>query len=126
MAKVFIVEDHPIMRQSYLLVLKRAPELIVCGEAQSAEEALIHIPIATPDIVLVDFSLPGMNGLELVQILQQEHPQLPTVVISGHHEETFIEGILAAGATGYIVKEQMAQQLIDTIRQILDALTGPR
>lgn len=120
MVKVFIVEDHPIMRQSYALVLKREPDITICGEAESAEEALLQIPISAPDIVLVDFSLPGMNGLEFVQKLQEEQPSLPTVVISGHREETFIEGVLAAGATRYIVKELAAQLLIDTIRQVVN------
>jgi DNA-binding NarL/FixJ family response regulator len=119
MYKVFIVEDHPIMRQSYALVLRREADIAICGEAESAEEALPQISAAAPDIVLIDFSLPGMNGLELVQQLQVEHPALPTIVISGHQEEIFIESILAAGATRYIVKERAAQLLIETIRQVI-------
>ncbi|MCE7987829.1 MAG: DNA-binding response regulator [Caldilinea sp. CFX5] len=119
MVQVFIVEDHPIIRQSYALILQRETDITICGEADSGEAALLQIPHVAPDIVLVDFSLPGMNGLEFVQHLRKEHPTLATIVISGHKEETFIEEILAAGATDYIVKEQAPQSLLATIRRIM-------
>lgn len=119
MVQVFIVEDHPVIRQGYALILQREPEINICGEADSGEAALLQIPHTAPDIVLVDFSLPGMNGLEFVQHLHKEHPALATIVISGHKDETFIEEILAAGATGYIVKEQAPQSLISTIRRLI-------
>lgn len=121
MVQVFIVEDHPIIRQSYALILQREPDINICGEADSGEAALLQIPHTAPDIVLVDFSLPGMNGLEFVQHLHKEYPALATVVISGHKEETFIAEILAAGVTYYIVKEQAPQSLIPTIRRIMTA-----
>jgi two-component system, NarL family, invasion response regulator UvrY len=119
MVHVFIVEDHPVIRQSYALVLRREADMKICGEADSGEAALLQIPTARPDIVLVDFSLPGMSGLEFVQHLQKTYLTLPTIVISGHEDETFIEEIIAAGATRYIVKEQAAQSLIATIRQVM-------
>lgn len=119
MVQVFIVEDHPIIRQSYALMLQRESDMQICGEADSGETALLQIPQVTPDVVLVDFSLPGMNGLEFVQHLQKQYPTLATIIISGHKDETFIEEILAAGATRYIVKEQAVQSLITTIRQIM-------
>jgi len=119
MYHVFIIEDHPIIRQSYTLLLNRTEDIMICGEASCAEDAFVQIPLCAPDIILVDFSLPGMNGLEFVQRLQKERPELPTVVISGHQEEVFIASILAAGATHYIVKEKAAQFLVDTIRQIM-------
>jgi len=120
MYNIFIIEDHPIIRQSYALLLNRTEDMIICGEASCAEDALHQIPACAPDIILVDFSLPGMNGLEFVQLLQQEQPGLPTVVISGHQEEIFIDNILAAGATRYIVKERAAQFLVETIRQVMN------
>ncbi|MEZ4732798.1 MAG: response regulator transcription factor [Caldilineaceae bacterium] len=119
MYNIFIVEDHPVIRQSYALVLKRETDMTICGEASSAEDALAMIPGCAPDIVLIDVSLPKMSGLELVQRLQEEQPGLPTVVISGHREAVFIEGVLAAGAAHYIVKEQAAQQLVAAIRQLV-------
>lgn len=119
MVNVFIVEDHAVIRQGYALVLRREPDMCICGEADSGEAALMQIRAAGPDIVLVDFSLPGMNGLEVVQHLRKEQPGIPTIVISGHEDEGFIEGILAAGASSYIVKERAAQLLVSTIRQII-------
>lgn len=123
MVNVFIVEDHVVIRQGYALVLRREPDMCICGEADSGEAALVQLrmagPEVAPDIVLVDFSLPGMNGLEVVQHLGKERPGLPTIVISGHEDEGFIEGVLAAGATRYIVKERAAQLLVATIRQVI-------
>lgn len=119
MYNVFIIEDHPVIRQGYTLLLKRTEDLNICGEASSAEDGLAQIPTCAPDIVLVDFSLPGMNGLEFVRQLRAEQPELPAIVISGHKEEVFIESILAAGAASYIIKERAAQSLVETIRQIL-------
>jgi DNA-binding NarL/FixJ family response regulator len=119
MVQVFIVEDHPVIRQSYALILQREADITICGEADSGEAALLQIPHATPNIVLVDFSLLGMNGLEFVQHLHKIHPTLATIMISGHREETFIAEILAAGATHYIVKEQAPQSLLPAIRQIM-------
>jgi DNA-binding NarL/FixJ family response regulator len=121
MVHIFIVEDHPVIRQSYALILQREADINICGEADSGEGALLQIPHTAPDIVLVDFSLPGMNGLEFVQHLHKEYPALATIVISGHKDGTFIEEILAAGATHYIVKEQATQFLIPTIRRIMTA-----
>lgn len=121
MVQVFIVEDHPVIRQSYTLILQREADINICGEADSGEAALLQIPQAVPDIVLVDFSLPGMNGLEFVQHLHKDHPALATIVISGHQDETFIAEILAAGATHYIVKEEAPQSLIAAIRRLTTA-----
>lgn len=119
MVQVFIVEDHPIIRQSYALILQREADIAICGEADSGEAALLQIPHAAPNIVVVDFSLPGMSGLEFVQHLHKEQPALATIMISGHRDETFIAEILAAGTTHYIVKEQAPQSLVPTIRQIM-------
>ena len=99
--------------------LTRTGNLQVCGEAASAEEALAKINDAAPDIVLIDFSLPGMSGLDLVQHLHREQPNLPTVVISGHNENIFANSVVAAGAASYIVKEQAPARLVETIYQIL-------
>ena len=79
MVQVFIVEDHPVIRQSYALILQREADITICGEADSGEAALLQIPHATPHIVLVDFSLPGMNGLEFVKHLHKIHPTLATI-----------------------------------------------
>lgn len=119
MYKVFIVEDHVAIRQSYILLLTRMGDLQVCGEATSAEEALTKIAEAAPDIVLIDFSLPGMSGLDLVQLLQRQSPKLPMIVISGHNENVFANSVVAAGAASYLVKEEAPARLVETIYQVL-------
>lgn len=104
MIRVFIVEDHPIMRQSLRALLTREADLHVCGEAQNAEEAMQQIEDEKPDLVLIDVSLPGMNGIQLVRTLHQQQPELPLAMLSGHGGAAHVRKALQAGACGYILK----------------------
>ena len=117
--KLFIVEDHPIIRSAYVRMIQRQPDLEVCGEAENASQALELIPHTAPDLVLVDISLPGMNGIELLNQLKALHPDLPTLVISGHEEALYAQLALQAGAKGYLVKAGLAEVMISAIRHIL-------
>ena len=119
MGKIFIVEDHAVIRRGYSSLIKRRPDLEVCGEAISGEDALNTIPDCGPDLVLIDVSLPGMSGVDLVRRLKVAQPNLATLVVSGHEESLFSEGVLAAGAKGYIMKEQAPDVLIDAIYIVL-------
>ena len=119
MGKIFIVEDHAVIRRGYSSLIKRRPDLEVCGEAISGEDALEAIPACAPDLVLIDVSLPGMSGVDLVRRLKALQPDLATLVVSGHEEALFGEGVLAAGAKGYIMKEQAPDVLIDAIYMVL-------
>ncbi|CAN5656796.1 hypothetical protein BH10CHL1_BH10CHL1_47510 [soil metagenome] len=87
--KLFIVEDHPVIRSAYIRLLQRQTDFEVCGEAESGIQALDLIPTAAPDLVLVDISLPGMNGIELLNRLRADYPELMTLVISGHEESLY-------------------------------------
>lgn len=120
MSKIFIVEDHAVIRRGYISLIKRKPDLEICGEAISGEDALETIPAAAPDLVLIDVSLPGMSGIDLVRRLKAAQPNLATLIISGHEESLFVEGVLAAGAKGYIMKEQAPDLLLDAIDQVLN------
>jgi DNA-binding NarL/FixJ family response regulator len=117
--KLFIVEDHPVMRSAYARLIKRHPDFEICGEAESGDQALKMIPNATPDLVMVDISLPGMNGIELLNCLKVSYPKLPTLVISGHEETLYAKLALQAGAKGYLVKVGLADVIIQAIRQVL-------
>jgi DNA-binding NarL/FixJ family response regulator len=117
--KIFIVEDHAVIRRGYISLIKRKPDLEICGEATSGEDALNAIPACAPDLVLIDVSLPGMSGVDLVRRLKVAQPGLATLVISGHEESLFVEGVLAAGARGYIMKEQAPESLVKAIYQVL-------
>ena len=119
MKKIYIVEDHQVMRAGYILLIEMEPDLEVCGEAESAREALEQIPDLAPDLAVVDVSLPGMSGIELVEKLQVSHPELPILVISGHDEDLYAHRTLQAGARGYIDKSAVADVLPDAIRRVL-------
>jgi DNA-binding NarL/FixJ family response regulator len=105
MCKVFIVDDHPIVRQNYILLLRREPELEYCGEASSGQEALAKITQVNPDIIVLDVSLSGeMDGVELLQQLRIRFAELAVLVVSGHDELVYAEKILRMGAQGYVMK----------------------
>lgn len=118
LVRIFIVDDHPIIRQSLRSLLEREEGLAICGEAAKAETALEQIETAAPDLVLIDVSLPGVNGIELARMLRQQYPDLLLAMLSGHGERSHVEQALQAGANGYLLKGS-AEELPVAIRQIL-------
>lgn len=102
--KLFIVEDHEVVRESYELLFATEPGLAVVGSVGSAEEALAALPGAAPDLVVIDISLPGMSGLELVAMLRRERPELRLLVVTGHDESRYAEASARAGADGFVKK----------------------
>lgn len=117
---VFIIDDHPLLREGLAFVLARSPGLSVLGEADSAEEALPLIERDRPDIVIVDVTLDGMNGIEFVKHLQATTPDLPVLVMSMHEEGLYAERALRAGARGYLMKRRAKAEVVTAIRRILD------
>ena len=117
--KVFLVDDHPIVRQGLALFIEREPDLMVCGEAEDANSALQAIRDAAPDFVILDISLNGPDGLELLKTLRMRYPNLPALVLSMHDESVYAERALRAGANGYIMKQEAADKVITAIRHIL-------
>lgn len=117
--RVFLVDDHPIVRQGLALFIEREPDLMVCGEAEDVTSALQAIRESTPDFVILDISLDGRDGLELLKTLRVRHPNLPVLVLSMHDESVYAERSLRAGANGYIMKQEAADKVITAIRQIL-------
>jgi DNA-binding NarL/FixJ family response regulator len=118
MIQVFVVDDHPMIRQSLRALLAYEGDLAVCGEAATAETAIERIGQNLPDLVLIDVSLPGMDGIELARVLRQQHPDLPLAMLSGHNERSHMMKAIEAGANGYIVKGN-ADELPTAIRQIM-------
>lgn len=104
MKRVLVVEDHAIMREMLTLLINREPELECCGEAKSAQEALMLMPSSSPDIVLIDYSLPDMSGVDLLKKLRAIHPALRVLIISGFDDAAYIEKAAQAGADGYVIK----------------------
>ena len=117
--KVLIVDDHPIVRQGLRLMIDAEPDLRVCGEAQSEREARAAIRELEPDVVIVDISLAQGDGLELVRDVHAHHAGLPMLVLSMHDELIYAERLLAAGASGYIMKHAASDQLLVALRRVL-------
>jgi len=117
--KLLIVEDHPVMRSAYTRLLKREADFEVCGEAVSGNQALDLIPTTHPDLILLDVSLPGMNGIELLNQLNLQYPDIPALVISGHEEALYAQLAMQAGAKGYLVKAGLAEVMVKAIRTVL-------
>jgi DNA-binding NarL/FixJ family response regulator len=117
--KVLIVDAHPIVRQGLRLMINEEPDLTVIGEAQSEREARSAIRELEPDVVIVDLSLAQGDGLELVRDVHAHHAGLPMLVLSMHDELIYAERLLAAGASGYIMKQAASDQLLVALRKVL-------
>ncbi len=116
---VFIVDDHPIVRQGLTLMINQEPDLAVCGEAEEMHAALQAVQINCPDIMIVDISLNGPDGLELLKSIRATHPTLPVLILSMHHESIYAERALRAGANGYIMKQEATERVLVALRRIL-------
>jgi DNA-binding NarL/FixJ family response regulator len=118
-AKVFLVDDHPLVREWLTQLIEREEDLVVCGEAEDAPEALQKIEQTRPDIVVADISLKHTHGLELVKDLQARLPALPVLILSMHDESLYAERVLRAGAKGYITKQEATKRILQAVRQVL-------
>lgn len=108
-----------MIREGLRTLISREPDLSVCGEAETAAEALKATAELNPDLVLVDIGLPGRNGLELIKDLRAFHPALPILVLSMHDELLWAERVLRAGARGYVMKREAGPVMVQAIRQVL-------
>ena len=117
--KIFIVDDHAVLRDGLAELINQSEELAVCGEAASAEEALERISQASPDLALVDLTLPAMSGMDLISTLRAKHPSVKILVLTMHDEALYAERAVKAGARGYIMKHQVAREVQDAIRTVL-------
>src|ERR1700719_4436408 len=105
-AKVFLVDDHPIVRQGLGLLINREPDLFVCGEAEDAPSALQRMASAQPGLMVIDISLDGPDGLELLKTIRLKEPILPVLILSMHEESIYAERSLRAGGNGYIMQQE--------------------
>jgi DNA-binding NarL/FixJ family response regulator len=117
--KIFLVDDHPLVREWLTQLIQRESDLCVCGEAEDTPEALEKIERTKPDIVIADISLKTTHGLELVKDLQVRAPEIPVLVLSMHDESLYAERVLRAGAKGYITKQEATKKILLAIRQVL-------
>jgi DNA-binding NarL/FixJ family response regulator len=116
---ILIVDDHPMMREGLRTLISREQDLIVCGEAETAGQALDAVANLKPELVLVDITLRGPNGIDLIKdICALQHAML-ILVISMHDELLYAERVLRAGARGYITKQESGPTVIKAIREVL-------
>ena len=119
MTRIFLVEDHPVMREGYASLIASEPDMEICGEASTAEEAFAVVPGLRPDVLVADLSLPGVNGIELIKRLNALGACGAVLVVSAHDESLYAERALAAGARGYLMKHESAGNVVEAIRRVL-------
>ena len=116
---ILIVDDHPVVRQGLTTLINQELDLTVCGEAENVPQAMGAIRALQPDMVVVDLSLAGQDGIELIKDIMIRYRRTPILVLSMHSESLYAERALRAGASGYIMKHEVAEMVIIAIRQIL-------
>lgn len=114
-----LVEDHPVVRHGLAMLIDDEADLLVCGGAESAEEALQRIPELQPDVVVIDIALGEQSGLELIKQLTDQMPNLPLLALSMHEEALYAERALRACAKGYIMKKEAMEKVMTAIRRVL-------
>lgn len=117
--RILVVDDHPLMREGVVQWIQRAPDLEVCGQAESAAQALSLAAKLKPDLVLTDISLTGRNGLELIKDIHALDRKMPVLVLSMHDESLYAGRVLQAGARGYLMKRAGGDRVVESIREVL-------
>ena len=118
MIRTLIVDDHKLMREGLVQILSDTPDISVVGEAGSGREALDKIRQTSPAVVLLDISMPDMDGLAAMHLIKQEHPRLAVLVLSMYPEDQYAIRCLKAGAAGYLTKARASDEVIDAIRTV--------
>jgi DNA-binding NarL/FixJ family response regulator len=119
MTRILIVDDHPLVRTGFAQLIGDCPDLEVCGEAADMAEALKQIETTRPDLAIIDLSLAGGSGLDLIERVRARNKDILMLVASMHDETLYAERVLAAGARGYINKQEAQDSIIRAIRQVL-------
>ena len=120
MSRILIVDDHPLVRAGFAQLISDCPDLEVCGEAGDMAEALKQIEETSPDLAIIDLSLAGGSGLDLIERIRLRNKDLLMLVASMHDETLYAERVLSAGARGYVNKQEAQDQIIFAIRQVLN------
>jgi DNA-binding NarL/FixJ family response regulator len=117
--KVFLVDDHPLVREGLVNLISRQADLQICGEADNEPQALELIGTVQPDVTIVDISLENGSGIELIKSIKAAYPGMVVLVLSMHDESLYAERALRAGARGYIMKREAAKKVIQAIHSVL-------
>lgn len=117
--RIFIVDDHPIVRDGLSELISQEPDLVVCGEAGDVPEAMRKIKESHPDVVVVDLSLRSGHGIDLIEQIKAHDGRIKMLVASVHGEELYAERALRAGADGYVNKQESTRTILEAIRQVM-------
>ncbi len=117
--RIYIVDDHPLVRQGLTQIVANEADMEICGEAEDSPAAIRGVGEANPDAIIVDISLKGANGLELIKNLKAIHEDIPILVFSMHDETIYAQRALRAGAKAYVMKKESPSKVVDAIRKII-------
>jgi DNA-binding NarL/FixJ family response regulator len=118
-SKIFIVDDHPLVREWLTTLIDQTSDLVVCDGAEDAQSALKGIARSHPDLAIIDLSLGGDSGIDLIRLIREQFPKVAMVVLSMHDERVYAERSIRAGARGYIMKRESTKKVVDAIREVL-------
>jgi DNA-binding NarL/FixJ family response regulator len=118
MIKVVLVDDHMVLREGLKTLITAQPDMVVVGEAGEGEAALGQLELWRPDVVIMDISMPGMNGIQATEQIKQAYPDVKVLVLSVHDDTSYLRQMLTVGASGYILKHTAADALIQAIRTV--------
>ncbi|MGB8984249.1 MAG: response regulator transcription factor [Anaerolineales bacterium] len=118
MIRVLVVDDHAILRDGIRSLLESQEDIVVVGEAENGAEAIELVEKTSPEIVLMDISMPHMNGLEATRVIGQKFPQVKVLILTQHDNREYIVPVLQAGAAGYVLKRSGRRELLNAIREI--------
>jgi len=118
--KILLVDDHALLRKGISLLLQEENEITVVGEASNGEDALVQVKALNPDIVVMDISMPKLNGIEATKQIVMTSPEIKVIALSIHSAKHCVEGMLDAGAAGYLLKESLPEELIQAIFVVMD------
>ena len=118
--KILLADDHGIIRQGLRSLLEKQPDIEVVGEAEDGQKAIALVQQFVPDIVIMDITMPSLNGVDATRQITTEFPNVRVIALSIHSNKRFVADMLKAGASGYILKECLFDELIQSIRTIVD------
>ncbi len=116
--RVIIVDDHPVVRAGIRNLLEKAHDIVIAGEASNGNEALHIVRELSPDVMLLDMEMPGMGGNEVAQQVQKEGLPVRILALSAHDDKQYIHELLANGAAGYLIKEEVPEAIIEAVRGV--------
>ena len=118
MIKVLLADDHHVVREGFRRIVEDAGDMMVVAEAADGREAIEQVKKTSPDVAVIDISMPGMDGLEVISQLRYSHPELPILILTMHEEEQYVVRAISAGAMGYVTKRVAPEQLVEAIRKV--------